>query len=567
MILSSAVFYNNCGQSQLYELSSVDQVENLKLDTDISFSEITVPVDVNKIKEIDLIPKGSFGGSILFEDNNSATQFETANGKVSLIDLGKVKIKFEPAYGFRGSFPTVIKVIYNQYKQEVIKVNFTVQNPLQNFRPALAVRAAECLLCHANIKGDLISDMGYKSSIDLSGPDRFFNSKRPYWDQANNIGYIHTSAFEPVHSYVDPNEARNPKPVAAAHSDGWGSFKIDGRVIVPQVDLQSLSNDSARNFIIDRQGKSNLASYLNDIIINKDLNPNRQVLAKSLVYIGAPTADEVRAAGHLVSPVRQRFVKGSDSSPDLIGLELVQNSWQNFFTNSDSSSLVCDGDIFVDGVVWLKNLKIQSEEGCRIHATQSVFISGAIEYIDESALTNLQITSAVGIYMGLGMCYDCYADLGWNNNNFLVARTSNADYWTNQGLRNYKYDQSLLDFQLVSKTGNLDPIAGIPNGQEPNAYASSLASRGIYLLDANSRYPQNGTGQKLQFLDDHISYRRLLLNAPSVHSRYLGDFQGSVIAEFAMWRLGQFTFKFDPVFKVVPIFPLLDLDRILKIAD
>jgi hypothetical protein len=64
--------------------------------------------------------------------------------------------------------------------------------------------------------------------------------------------------------------------------------------------------------------------------------------------------------------------------------------------------------------------------------------------------------------------------------------------------------------------------------------------------------------------DDTIPFSRLLLNAPLVHSRYKGEFKGLVIAEFALFRLGQSAFEFDPVFKPVPVLPVLkdtdDLD-------
>ncbi|MGD0101369.1 MAG: hypothetical protein ABSC60_13565, partial [Acidobacteriota bacterium] len=57
--------------------------------------------------------------------------------------------------------------------------------------------------------------------------------------------------------------------------------------------------------------------------------------------------------------------------------------------------------------------------------------------------------------------------------------------------------------------------------------------------------------------DDTISFSRLLLNAPQVHSRYKGPFRGLVIAEVALFRLSKSTFEFDPVFKRVPILPVL----------
>jgi hypothetical protein len=57
--------------------------------------------------------------------------------------------------------------------------------------------------------------------------------------------------------------------------------------------------------------------------------------------------------------------------------------------------------------------------------------------------------------------------------------------------------------------------------------------------------------------DENISFSRLLLNAPQVHSRYKGAFKGLVIAEVALFRLSKSNFEFDPVFKEVPVLPRL----------
>jgi len=43
-----------------------------------------------------------------------------------------------------------------------------------------------------------------------------------------------------------------------------------------------------------------------------------------------------------------------------------------------------------------------------------------------------------------------------------------------------------------------------------------------------------------------------------VHSRYQGDFKGTVIAEFSIMSLNVFKFEFDPIFKTVPVWPFLD---------
>ena len=62
------------------------------------------------------------------------------------------------------------------------------------------------------------------------------------------------------------------------------------------------------------------------------------------------------------------------------------------------------------------------------------------------------------------------------------------------------------------------------------------------------------------------AFSGLLLNAPEVHSRYVGNFKGAVVAEIAMFRLGEFVFTFDSLFQKVPILPALKSD-ILSFTD
>ena len=57
--------------------------------------------------------------------------------------------------------------------------------------------------------------------------------------------------------------------------------------------------------------------------------------------------------------------------------------------------------------------------------------------------------------------------------------------------------------------------------------------------------------------DTTLGFSRMLLNAPVVHSRYSGRFKGVVIAEFALFWQGKSSYEFDPVFREVPVLPVL----------
>jgi hypothetical protein len=114
----------------------------------------------------------------------------------------------------------------------------------------------------------------------------------------------------------------------------------------------------------------------------------------------------------------------------------------------------------------------------------------------------------------------------------------------------------LEDFRKVSMEASVPR----PSSSETDVKAyfkTKLAEANVNLVDAANSYDNQS----------NISYERLLLNAPDIQSRYIGNFRGTIIAEFSMWRLGQFHFLYDPVFKAVPIFPLMNFSQIIRIEN
>ncbi|NCN42075.1 hypothetical protein GW916_12595 [bacterium] len=503
-------------------------------------------VDVNKVKVIELAEHLRFEGKLSFSDGLVEDHVTLQGGLAQILDGPTPSIQFSPNFGFRGSTSAQLFIKSSERKFDVIKLIFEVRNPLRDLQPSIAVRSAECLLCHAKVKGDVISDFGYKSSFDLLGKDYFLKNRA---NSSDNY------AYSPFHSAGSPTNA------------GWTTSSIDGRVILPKITFDELPNDFPRSFLIARdyveQGANKVAAtfreYMEKVVFPKSVGDLKKmsVLEKDLIYIGAPTSEEIIKSGQLDDKIKMKFAKGNDSSPELSGFVHFSELGKDFYTNDPGKHMICEGDLFVDGVIWLNHLKIESEEGCRIHSTKTVFITGPIEYIEESALTNLQIQSSRAIILGGGMCIDCYQNQNFGTN-FAISRINNSKVWgAKMRHETEDEDRSQLvreDFLKVSSEG---PLVRAPAGTtDLEAYYSRhLQENGVFLVDPTT-----------PFLDQSdIAYRRLLLNSPVVSSRYKGDFQGWVIAEFAIWRLGQFTFKYDPVFKVVPIFPLMDIDQILKV--
>lgn len=535
--------FTNCGKVNIVEMASGIELASSSID----FKEVLVLVEVNHDKTVSVMDPTAFKGVLSLDQNSIllAKDYDK-QGEILISTTNAGEVTFKPVFGYRGSLTVPVYIKYTSEKIEVIQITFQVQNPLQNFRPALAARAADCMLCHAKIRGDLISDFGYKGPLDPNGPDLF--GRKNKYDANNSLSY-NTS-----HNAGDPN------------TSGWMTASVNGNVLVPKIDLAALpalpggeQRMMMKSPAYVESGVTKTATtffeYL-DKIYFADRTRLKTMKEKSAIYIGAPTEQEIKTAGRLSGQVPMTYIKNDLEHPDLSGFIHVVANGKDYYTNR--GEMFCDGDLFVDGVVHLKDLKLKTENGCRLHATKTVFITGPIEYVDEFALSNLQITSSRAIYMGTGMCYDCYA--GHYNVNFSVARAGNTRHWANSLRDRTNLDgyESIIQGDFLKVSNSPADIPRPAAGTDLKTYYDQqFAALGVTLVDANNPFDNTA----------NTPFRRLLLNAPDVQSRYNGKFEGTIIAEFALWKLGNFTFQFDSVFTAVPIFPLMDLNKIIRIAD
>jgi len=251
------------------------------------------------------------------------------------------------------------------------------------------------------------------------------------------------------------------------------------------------------------------------------------VVERKKVFIGAPSAAvlEARFAIAPGSETKFKYIKSDGSSPDIAGIGL--NSSRDFYTNT--GEVLCDGDLFIRGTLFLNRMVLSTNSGCRIYATGPIFLQDLITYKNSGGSadkSNLQLVSAEAILLGVGdkSCDTTFTD-------------------------------SPLARRLVS------------------GYAVST----FFTRDAGSRSPKDvgqriyAQGKLIPSLEDAschndtISFSRLLLNAPQVHNRYKGTFRGLVIAEIALFRLSQSSFEFDRVFKQVSVLPVLQDSDYLEV--
>jgi hypothetical protein len=179
----------------------------------------------------------------------------------------------------------------------------------------------------------------------------------------------------------------------------------------------------------------------------------------------------------------------------------------------------------------LDRVTIATQRGCRIYSTGPVFVQNAIAYRSLNASedkTNLQLVSAEAILLGAG---DKSCDV--------TAKDSPLSRRLTSGYAISSFITRDADSRSIS----------------PQTFGQSIYAQG----------KQIAALQDAGCSDDSIGFSRLLLNAPQVHSRYKGKFRGLVIAEVALFRLGKGSFEFDPVFKQVPVLPLLKDSDYLQI--
>jgi hypothetical protein len=370
---------------------------------------------------------------------------------------------------------------------------------IAEFEPALAVRAPACITCHAKILPSCITDFGYGNAY-------FFGKKTG----EAKFGHFDGNVYGDFYG-SEPNKT------------GWLTAEIGKLIIVPEAsfdfDLAAAGSKlDPQNYRRPLQAKS-LAGYLQ--ALEKEKSAPATVLEKKTVFIGAPDAAtlEDRFTGTPGSIAGFKYLKNDTTSPGLSGIEL--NSGKDFYTNT--GAVVCDGDLFIPGTVFLNHVTISTNSGCRIYATGPIFLQDAVAYksLDTAANNaNLQLVSSEAILLGIGdkSCDATFKDSPLSRR--LVSGIAVSTFMTRQAVRRSVPPQTIG--KSIYDQGKLIPA----------------------LEDAGCE-------------DDSIGFSGLLLDAPLVHNRYKGNFRGLVIAEFALFRLSKASLEFDPVFRKVPILPRL----------
>jgi hypothetical protein len=370
---------------------------------------------------------------------------------------------------------------------------------IAEFEPALAVRAPACITCHAKISPTCITDFGF-------GDPYFFGKPGGGAKFGPFDGHMYGDFYG-----SEPNKT------------GWLTAEISKKIIVPQAgfdfDLKAAGSKLNKTNYQQALESTSLAQYL-QALENQKPKP-ASVIEKKKIFIGAPDADRIEMHFGIARGAGDdfKYIKNDSSSPDIAGIGL--NAGKEYYTNTQE--IICDGDLFVRGTLFLNRATVSTKNGCRIYATGPIFVQNGVAYKNlggPADTTNLQLVSAQAILLGVG------------------DKSCDASSTESPLSRRLVSGYAVSTFMTRASAGK---------SISPQEFGKSIYAQGkliAALEDAGCH-------------DDSIGFTRLLLNAPQIHSRYKGAFKGLVIAEVVLFRLSKGNFEFDPVFKTVPVLPRL----------
>lgn len=218
-------------------------------------------------------------------------------------------------------------------------------------KPALAVRGAGCLMCHARIDSNIITDFGMNN-------DFFFGGEK-----------------DTNHWY-------------SQHLNSWSLASVYKNVIIPKT-------------IIQQTGTS-----LIDELANRKMTIGAKgVKEATSIYIGAPTEKTLLKLMPELTSTGFQYAGGSWGLETETPTELVVNTLGNltFVTHTDKP-INCNGDLLVRGVLFLKERTkiVVGEDGCRIYVAGTIYIQSPpeLQSADDSIKPSIQLTSSRAVIMG-----------------------------------------------------------------------------------------------------------------------------------------------------------------------
>jgi hypothetical protein len=427
---------------------------------------------------------------------------------------------------------------------------------VRHLQPALAVRGMACLACHAHIQANVITDFGYGNAWYLGQNVAGWGPGTAY---AGNLSQ--QSHYDPfTWQSLDEVDGQITIPAGTMPGSAVTASVVGAPSPSPPMDLASFLMLTTTRNIDPYWTDTNAATLSFTGSVNPGTdgagNPLPAVVERNTVYIGAPTASQILAVAGTSPPAAGTVQALGQSVPGLAGIQVVTGkNGTPYLTNAAGTAVECvNRDVVVNGTLFLNQLTVHATQGgCRLYVTGPVFIQGQITYATDAgdaadATSNLQITSASAILLGVGLTNPSQVSgsgpdplydrlIGDSRNPLFRGATSSSAY--SQWSQAIYQEGTNIGSSLLLDAANVSAQPG---------YATASSENGEIRIS--------------------VPYQHLLLNAPVIHDRYLGQTQGVFIAEIMVASLGEFQFQYDAVFTnaQVSILPALSGD-ILCVAD
>lgn len=470
-------------------------------------------------------------------------------------------------------------------------------------RPALIVSKAACLACHAKVNvGDIVTDFG-NSGTGSRFTNMFFK-KDPTKSMVGDNDPLtnratHFEGFRSLEAlqgslYVKRSTMIRDQPGKTNQSwvlDNMG-WTDAGNNVHPAGSMNSinlLDFLQGRNFNAPAMGLGDAGPF---VAVNGQSHPNISVRENlpavapatgdliEFLRIDAPTESDIRSLADQAPPGTGAYTlanswntttagigalyrvpdPGSGETRPFSGLQVTTKQPFETVINggqpADAPAYVrnvgvinCYGDVVIKGNLFLSSPEFNTDSrGCRIHVTGDIIFHAYNGY------------NAGGTFVpGRGMKVNSPGN-AWG---VQITSASSVNFGTGRNqLSSYlrQMPDSAKNFALNIKvpvgnecynSSSNEVRARVGDNCDPGFIA--MYEGGTTATSDQVAHPAGLDGWNHAIID----YTKLMINAPVITSRYLGRFEGSIIADYALFRLGKLSFYFDDAFLGQVPFPRL----------
>lgn len=417
-------------------------------------------------------------------------------------------------------------------------VNLVFDNPIMKYKPALAVGDPNCVMCHASVKGNVLSNFNNIGRLDMgewgvgggaTGDHLFKASSMNEWRGRSGASMSMIKGTYYAQRVVLDADVQTTVSSWISESKTAVIGNRTWPILTPAAPASVNTFAKYLNLSFQYRDPSEVAHLMTDYVYAPAVEHDVTVKELSMIKIAALTDGDIRPKlkGQPLYYYKRKM--------NLSGIGLGSNGL--YYTNTGVVN--CDGDLFLDKPLFLENPVIKTIQGCRIYGTRSVFMQGTggsgselVTYQEGdpgNSTPNLQISSVKNIVLGLGRC-------SFDQAGPPIIPAADGTVGSRLGLTGDAHD----DYDKIVDGGGVHRAVDAGDCQAPTTPAGA---------------------------NRNVSSTHLFLNAARIDSRLTGTFTGAMIAPFVLGSLGAFSYVYDPTFSSIPILPMIRGDKIFDLTD